>query len=68
VKKILKPVGLFTCLAGFVIIGALQLRDVSSKFGFEAAVGIGLMCLGLFFALGAIAVKQTLEISRRDND
>ena len=55
-KKILKPIWLFTCLAGYIVIGALN------EFGFGAAVGVGLMALGLFVALGAIAVKQISAI------
>lgn len=42
--------------------GILQLHDV---LGFEAAVGLGFMGLGLFTILGAVAVKQTLEIRQR---
>ena len=63
-KRILRPIFLLTCLVGNVFIGAQHLRDVSTKFGFGAAVGIGLMALGLFVVLGAIAIKQILR--RRD--
>jgi hypothetical protein len=65
-KKIFKPLFLFTCLAGSIAIGALRLRDIFNQFGFWPGVAVGLMGFGLFIVLGTIAVKQTLEISRRD--
>ena len=64
-RKLLKLLWLLACAGGLIVYGALQLRDVSTRLGFGAAVGVGLMGLGLFAILGAIAVKQTLGISQR---
>jgi hypothetical protein len=67
-KKIIKIVFIFACLAGQLWILSRYLEGISIHNGFGAAVAVGLMVLGLAVILGAIGVKQALTVADGGDD
>jgi hypothetical protein len=64
-RNLSKKIFFLALTAGWLWLAAMRLRDIFLNFGFQAGVGWGIIGLGAMIIFGAIAVKQTLEVSRR---